>query len=319
MSKESKLFSLSDEELNSRIAGALGNSPVNLFAKRDNTAPAEQVEEPVAPESNDSSTSYKDVQLIEVDKITASPYQTRELEDDEESLLGLAKSIEQKGVIQPVILREKDGQYQLVAGERRLRASKILGLNKIPAIIEKFEDIDALEVSIIENAQRENLNPIEEALSFKLLQEEFKLSQKAIAEVTGKSRVAISNSLRLLNLYPVTIEFLKSGELTAGHGRALLQVEDEKEQNRLARKAVKSELSVRALERIVSRSFEEEEELSEEEEKEILKLERQQTRVANYLDLDLVSLNLDAQGRKRLSLTFESEASWKRFVSKIKD
>lgn len=323
--KETKLFSISnskeDSELNSRIAGALGKGSfsTSLFAKSESNLKSSA---PLVAKETTSNANSKQIALIPIQQISANPFQTREFDDDE-SLQGLAKSIQQKGLIQPIIVRESANEngtrlYELVAGERRLRAAKLLGLSEIPVIIQDLADLDALEISIIENAQRENLNPIEEALAFKLLQDKFKLSQAAISEVIGKNRSTISNALRLLNLASEALDYLKSGGLSAGHGRALLQIQDEKLQARLARRAVESELSVRALENLVARVLEGASVEAEEDSVEKLQLQRLSSRVASYLDLNSVSLKADPQGRKRLSLTFETEASWKRFISKIR-
>lgn len=266
--------------------------------------------------------SGRRLSYISVEQIEFSPYQTREVGDEEE-LEGLAKSIEQKGVLQPIILRPnsgEDAQYQLIAGERRLRAARRAGLETIPAIVEEFSDREAVELSIIENAQRENLNPIEEALGYHCLISDFNLNQTEVARVIGKNRATISNSLRLLQLDQSVIDMLKEGELSAGHGRALLPLEDHSLQRRFAARVVHQSLSVRLLEQLVARFFseEEEEELSEEDEKALASLARAQKRVSDLLELEQVSLNFDAQGRKRLNLTFETEASWRRFMSKIR-
>ncbi len=257
---------------------------------------------------------------IPIAGIEFSPYQTREITSNDE-LEDLKNSIENKGVIQPIVVRSvKGGHYELVAGERRLRAAELAGLKTIPAVVLKLEDREALELSIIENAQREDLNPVEEALALKQLVDEFKLNQTEIARVIGKNRSTISNSLRLLQLEPEVLELLKSEELSAGHGRALLTIEDEKEQVRLAARAAKNNLSVRQLEVLVSRQTREVEELSEEDEKLLQTIKRQETRLSNLLEMEEgVSLKIDNQGRKRLNITFETEASWRRFTSRLRD
>ncbi len=174
---------------------------------------------------NDSiMTSKNIVSEIPLDEIALSPFQTREISSSDD-LEELKNSILSKGIIQPIIVRElgsssqSDAKYELVAGERRLRATKQAGLNNIPAIVYDLNDQESLELSIIENAQRENLNPIEEAQAYKMLGDKFHLNQSEIAKVVGKNRVSIANSLRLLSLEIEIIELLKSGELTAGHGR----------------------------------------------------------------------------------------------------
>ncbi len=263
------------------------------------------------------------LRLLRIDAIDLSPFQTREALSDDD-LAALATSISQRGVIQPVIVRcgQEPGRFELVAGERRLRASKLAGLTEIPSLLEELEDRDASEVAIIENAQRENLNPIEEALAFKQLVERFDLTQAEIAGIVGKNRATIANALRLLQLDPLILELIKSGRLSSGHGRALLMVEDLRTRLKLARRSVEQELSVRALENLVTRLSEEvasEEELSEEEEREVAQVERWRTKVSELLGVDAVKLSIDSQGRKRLNLVFDTEASWKRFMSRIRD
>lgn len=272
--------------------------------------------------SINSETSLKsNVEQLFISDIAYSPFQAREIFDEEE-LQGLSQSISALGVLQPVLVRRSSGErpYELIAGERRLRAANLAGLTTVPAVIFEFSDLECLEAAIIENAQRQDLNPIEEAQAFQRLSTEFKLNQKAIAEVVGKSRVAIANSLRLLQLPIEITELLKSGELTAGHGRALLAVEDDATKLSLAAKAVRDGLSVRALEKLVTAKSEDAFELSEEEELALATLARMRDRVAKLLELESgVSLSTDAQGRKRLQLTFDTEASWKRFMARIRD
>lgn len=280
----------------------------------------------VTQEANQDDTSFG-IKNLSVTSIRTSPFQTREF-DDEETIEELARSIEQKGIIQPIIVRltdsgDVDYAYELVAGERRLRAAQRAGLSEVPALVYDLEDREALELSIIENAQRENLNPIEEALAIQQLSTDFKMNQTEIAEVIGKSRVAISNALRLLNLAPEVIEYLKAGELTAGHGRALLALKDQDQQFSVARRAINGEFSVRKLEAYVAQLSEvgesEEVELSDEELKALAALERQESKLRTLLELEQISLKLDSQGRKRLSLVFDSEAAWKRFMSRVRD
>ena len=198
---------------------------------------------------------------------------------------------------------------------------KRAGLESVPAVIEELSDREAVEVSIIENAQREDLNPIEEALAYRHLVEQFKLNHGEVAQVVGKNRSTISNSLRLFQLDERVQKCLQDGELSAGHGRALLMLSDPSEQWRFARRAIRNSLSVHALEKLVSRYLEDEEEaeLSDEELKELASVKRQQTRVQNLLELEQVSLSFDSQGRRRLTLVFETEASWRRFISRIRE
>lgn len=173
---------------------------------------------------------------------------------DKESLEELAKSIEENGLLQPILVREYgNGRYQIIAGERRFRASKIAGLSDIPAIILDRDDRKVAEISLIENIQRENLNPIEEAMAYKALANEYGLTQEELSERVGKSRSAIANATRLLDLPEAVLAMVASGELSAGHGRTLLGVKNQDNLILLAKRTVELDLSVRQLEEEVKR------------------------------------------------------------------
>ena len=173
---------------------------------------------------------------------------------DKESLEELAKSIEENGLLQPILVREYgNGRYQIIAGERRFRASKIAGLSDIPAIILDRDDRKVAEISLIENIQRENLNPIEEAMAFKALANEYGLTQEELSERVGKSRSAIANATRLLDLPEAVLAMVASDELSAGHGRTLLGVKNQDNLILLAKRTVELDLSVRQLEEEVKR------------------------------------------------------------------
>ena len=170
---------------------------------------------------------------------------------DETALEELAASIKSYGMIQPVVVRKSGEYYEIIAGERRWRAAKIAGLKKIPAIERKWEDAQAFEASLVENLQREDLNPIEEAESYRRLQEDFGLSQEQISEKVGKSRSAIANSLRLLQLDSRVLNFVIENKLSGGHARTLLAITDGDQQFELAEHVIEEELSVRATEALV--------------------------------------------------------------------
>lgn len=188
---------------------------------------------------------------IEVDKIDPNPWQPRRRLDTV-ALEELAASIREHGVVQPVVVaRAAEGRYRLVAGERRWRACRLLGLATIPAIVKDLSDRDATEVALVENVQREDLNPLEEATAYRILQEEFGLTQEEVARRVGKSRAQIANTLRLLQLPEKIQGYIAEGLLSAGHGRALLALEDPEEQVRLAEEIVSRGLSVREAEELV--------------------------------------------------------------------
>ncbi len=170
---------------------------------------------------------------------------------NEDSLIELSESIKQFGVIQPLIVQKKDDYYEIIAGERRWRAAKLAGLKEIPVIIREYSDEERMEVALIENLQREDLNPVEEALAYKSLIKEYNLKQDEIAEKVSKSRTAVTNSMRLLNLPEEIQNMIVDEMISSGHGRALLSIEDEKIQINIANKIFEEKLSVRETEKLV--------------------------------------------------------------------
>lgn len=188
---------------------------------------------------------------IEIDKIRANPNQPRK-NFDEEALKELAASIKVHGIVQPIILnKQDDGNYLIIAGERRYRAAKLCGLKVVPAVIKNYTDKQVKEISIIENLQREDLNPIEAARSIKELMDEYNLTQEVVSERIGKSRSNVANTLRLLTLTPEVLAMVENGKLSAGHARCLVTIDDVNEQIRLANVVVSKNLSVRDLEKAV--------------------------------------------------------------------
>ena len=172
---------------------------------------------------------------------------------DEPALQELAESISQHGVLQPITVRALDsGYYQIIAGERRWRASRLAGLTEIPARVIEADDRKAQELALVENLQREDLNPLEEARGYRALMEDFGLTQEAVAQSVGKSRPAVANALRLLSIQPEVAEMLASGELSTGHARALLSLPNKTQQLEAARQIVEKGLSVRQTEALVA-------------------------------------------------------------------
>ena len=197
---------------------------------------------------NQTNLSSDSVVMLKISKIEPNKEQPRK-NFDEEKLKILSDSIKNHGVIQPIIVKKTKGEYyQIIAGERRWRASRIAGLKEIPAIIRSYDELTTMEVALIENLQREDLNPIEEALGYKSLLDEFSLTQENISLRVGKSRSAIANSLRLLSLPKQIQEMVSIGTLSSGHARAILSVESSK-QNDLAELIIKNDLSVRQAEK----------------------------------------------------------------------
>jgi ParB family chromosome partitioning protein len=189
--------------------------------------------------------------FIHPDEVAVNPYQPR-TSFDEEALADLAQSISELGIIQPITVRKiNDGSYQLVSGERRLRASKLAKLDSIPAFVREANDQESLEMALVENIQREDLDPIEIALSYQRLIDEIDLTQESMSKRVGKKRSTITNYLRLLKLHPKVQGALRRREIMMGHGRALMAIEDEKAQTELLASVLEKSLSVRATEELV--------------------------------------------------------------------
>lgn len=219
--------------------------------------------------------SEENVQEIDIKKIVANDKQPRR-DFDELKLDELAESMKQHGVLQPVILRKKGNAFELVAGERRWRAAAKAGLEKIPAIIKELSDAEVMEIAIIENLQREDLNPIEEAMAYKTLMDDFGLTQEELSKRVGRSRSQIANTVRLLNLDKEIQELVIQNKLTAGHARALLSIQDVRARIGLARKISQEDLSVRETEQLAKK-------LSEERKK----AQRQKSQEINPVILDI--------------------------------
>lgn len=192
----------------------------------------------------------KDSILIDINLIKSNEGQPRKSFDDEK-ILELAESIKSNGIIQPLILKKVDYEYIIVAGERRWRAAKAIGLKEVPAIVMNLTEKQILEISLIENIQREDLNSIEEALAYKKLINDFNLTQEELSKRIGKSRVTITNTLRLLNLSEDVQQYIIEGVISEGHGRALLGITDSKVQCELAQNVIDDKLSVRELELLI--------------------------------------------------------------------
>ncbi len=198
--------------------------------------------------TSDDSAEEDELRQISVDLLSPNPHQPRRT-FDEDALVALADSIRLRGVLQPVLARPRpDGSYELIAGERRWRAARLAELDTIPALVRRHDDAGSLEVALIENMAREDLNPVDQARACAALVEELGLTREDVGLRVGRSRVAVSNLIRLLDLPDEALDLLERGELTEGHGRALLLVDDHSERRRLARAAIDGQWSVRELE-----------------------------------------------------------------------
>lgn len=223
---------------------------------------------------------------------------------DKEALEELASSISEHGLLQPILVREYgDGRYQIIAGERRFRASKLAGLTEIPALVVEKDDATAAQLALIENIQREDLNPLEEAMAYKALAEEYHMTQEELSQKIGKSRSAIANTIRLLDLPDEILTLVASGELSAGHARTLLGVNDRDNMILLAQKAVEEDLSVRVLEELVKKWNKPVKEKEEEEIPFVDYFRELEIRVQSHLGR---KVKIDGKGRKKtITLSYE--------------
>src|SRR5215468_4166397 len=238
------------------LGRGLGALIRELEGKRSEPAPVQ----PQAPGTSGSAAAAVPArqpmqggpQEIDIDLIEPSPYQPR-TKFHEQALDELARSIKASGIIQPLVLRPIGSRFQLIAGERRWRAAQRAGLGKVTAIVKQVPDELALEMTLVENIQREDLNPIEAARAFERLMDEFDLTQDSVAERTGKDRTTVANAVRLLKLETTIQEWIEEGKLSAGHGRALLAVPDTQLRMRYAHRASRGGLTVRQIERLAAR------------------------------------------------------------------
>jgi ParB family chromosome partitioning protein len=208
------------------------------------TVPPQPVEVPVARSGAP--------QLVDIDLIEPSPYQPR-TRFREEALVELTQSIQNSGIIQPLVLRPVGSRFQLLAGERRWRAAQRAGLSRVPAVLREVDDETALEITLVENIQREDLNPVEEARAYQRLMDEFHLTQEEVAGRTGKDRATIANAVRLLRLEEQVLDLIEDGRLSPGHGRALLAITDTKFRITVSQRAARGGMTVRQLERLATR------------------------------------------------------------------
>lgn len=190
----------------------------------------------------------KTVRMAEIEPNRSQPRKNF----SEESIAALADSIQQYGILQPILVRPMGGSYQIVAGERRWRAARMLGLDEVPVIIKELSDLETMQIALIENLQRENLNPIEEAMGYRELMEQYGMTQESVSKTVGRSRSTVANSLRLLQLDEEIQAYIESGELSSGHAKALLSISNNELRKRTAEKAARGFLTVRAVERIAA-------------------------------------------------------------------
>ena len=258
------------------------------------------------PEINEE-IDKKDIVQIKLSNIRPNKNQPRK-EFDEDRIKALSDSIKNVGVLQPIVLKPiEDNNYMIIAGERRYRASILAGKEEIPAIIKDIPIKDIMEIALIENLQREDLNSIEEALAYKNLIEDYKVTQEELSEAVGKSRPYITNTLRLLNLQNKIIKMIENGDITAGHGKALLRIEDKEKQLEVAMRIVEEGLSVRTVENIAKKIIENKEKRKiEKKEKDIYIIDAEEKLSNIFGTKENISMN-NKKGKIEISYNNEDE------------
>lgn len=294
----------------------LGKGLDSLIADKVSTKPTAKSLSQAKPGSEHAA----DAVMMDITKVEPNRDQPRK-KFDEDALLELGESIKQFGVLQPLLVQERDDYYEIIAGERRWRAAKLAGVKEVPVIIKKLTEQEIMEISLIENIQREDLNPIEEALAYKRLLTEFNLKQDEVAERVSKSRTAVTNAMRLLKLNDKVQQMVIDEMLTTGHARALLGIEDQEKQYTIAQKIFDEKLSVRDTEKLVKNLQNEKKSKGEEKEKIDPKLE------AIYRDLEeqmkgilgtKVCINAKDSKKGKLEIEYYSQDELDRIIDMIR-
>ena len=246
--------------------------------------------------------------LVKINEVEPNREQPRK-EFDEDSLMELADSIRQFGILQPLLVQKKKDYYEIIAGERRWRAAKLAGIKDVPIIVKNYTDQEIVEISLIENIQRENLNPIEEAMAYKRLLEEFDLKQDEVAERVSKSRTAVTNSMRLLKLSERVQQMIVDDMISTGHARALLALDDEEQQYILANKIFDEKLSVRETEKLVKA-------LKVQKQEHMFVYDNLEEHLKNIIGTK-VSVNPKANGKGKIEIEYYSEEELERIYDLI--
>ena len=263
--------------------------------KKVKPAVSDKTEEKVKKEELNKSGEI----MVKINEVEPNREQPRK-DFDEDALMELADSIKQFGILQPLLVQKKKDYYEIIAGERRWRAAKIAGIKEVPIIVKNYTDQEIVEISLIENIQRENLNPIEEAMAYKRLLEEFDLKQDEVAERVSKSRTAVTNSMRLLKLSDRVQQMIVDDMISTGHARALLAIDDEEQQYMLANKIFDEKLSVRETEKLVK----------------TLKNPKKEVKMKNIIGTK-VSVNPKANGKGKIEIEYYSEEELERIYDLI--
>mgnify|MGYP000855778041 FL=1 len=285
----------------------LGKGLDSLIPNKKNDSSASKVEKKQEKE-NDSPKSGEI--MVRINEVEPNRDQPRK-DFDEDALMELADSIRQFGILQPLLVQKKKNYYEIIAGERRWRAAKLAGIKEVPIIVKDYTDQEIVEISLIENIQRENLNPIEEAMAFKRLLQEFQLKQDEVAERVSKSRTAVTNSMRLLKLSPRVQQMIIDDMISTGHARALLAIDDEEQQFILANKIFDEKLSVRETEKLVKALKNPKKEVKKEKSEHTFIYENIEEQIKNIMGTK-VSVNQKANGKGKIEIEYYSEEELER-------
>ena len=292
----------------------LGKGLDSLIPNKSSKAPSSDEKQTQNKEKAEESTGTGEI-LVKINEVEPNRDQPRK-DFDEDSLMELADSIKQFGILQPLIVQKKKDYYEIIAGERRWRAAKLAGIKEVPIIVKEYTNQEIVEISLIENIQRENLNPIEEAMAYKRLLEEFNLKQDEVAERVSKSRTAVTNSMRLLKLSERVQQMIVDDMISTGHARALLAIDDEEQQYMLANKIFDEKLSVRETEKLVK--------TLKNPKKEVKKIKQERMFVYNDLADHMkniigtkVSVNPKANGKGKIEIEYYSEDELERIYDLI--
>ena len=285
----------------------LGKGLDSLIPNKKNDISASKVEKKQEKE-NDSPKSGEI--MVRINEVEPNRDQPRK-DFDEDALMELADSIRQFGILQPLLVQKKKNYYEIIAGERRWRAAKLAGIKEVPIIVKDYTDQEIVEISLIENIQRENLNPIEEAMAFKRLLQEFQLKQDEVAERVSKSRTAVTNSMRLLKLSPRVQQMIIDDMISTGHARALLAIDDEEQQFILANKIFDEKLSVRETEKLVKALKNPKKEVKKEKPEHTFIYENIEEQIKNIMGTKVI-VNQKANGKGKIEIEYYSEEELER-------
>lgn len=285
----------------------------------DSLIPDKKVK-PAASDKKDEKTKREESNksgeiLVKINEVEPNREQPRK-DFDEDALMELADSIKQFGILQPLLVQKKKGYYEIIAGERRWRAAKLAGIKEVPVIVKNYTEQEIVEISLIENIQRENLNPIEEAMAYKRLLEEFSLKQDEVAERVSKSRTAVTNSMRLLKLSDRVQQMIVDDMISTGHARALLAIDDEEQQYIIANKIFDEKLSVRETEKLVKALKNPKKEVKKKIIEHTFVYENLEEQMKNIIGTK-VSVNPKANGKGKIEIEYYSEEELERIYDLI--